>query len=153
SSAIAATMRELGAGPIKTFSVAFNEAGANEFEYARIVSRAYGTEHHEVIVTPEEFFDVLPRMVWHEDDPLAYLDSVPLYFVAEPAARHVKVVLTGEGSDELLAGYARYRKTVSNLALGDTYHKVAPAFLRNTVKDLIARMPANAPLRRKLSRT
>jgi asparagine synthase (glutamine-hydrolysing) len=153
SSAIAATMRDLSAGPIKTFSVAFNEAGANEFEYARMVARAYRTEHHEVVVTPEEFFDVLPRLVWHEDEPIAHTASVPLYFVSDLASRHVKVVLTGEGSDELLAGYARYRKTVANMAMGAAYHKLAPVFLRNAVKNAIERLPAEATVRRKLSRT
>src|SRR5262249_34925918 len=93
SSAIAATMSELVDGRIKTFSVAFNEDEANELEFARLVSRAYRTEHYKGIVTPEEFFGMLPRMVWHEDEPLAYLASVPLYFVSALAPRHVKVVL------------------------------------------------------------
>ncbi|MGH9766223.1 MAG: asparagine synthase (glutamine-hydrolyzing) [Blastocatellia bacterium] len=153
SSAIAATMSALVNERIKTFSVAFNEDEANELEFARMISRAYRTEHHEVIVTPEEFFDMLPRMVWHEDEPLGYLASVPLYFVSELAARHVKVALTGEGSDELLAGYDRYRKTVANLAMGAAYRKIAPAFLRDAVKNLIERMPAGTALGRKLSRT
>ncbi len=153
SSAIAATMSAMVSSPVKTFSVAFNEAEANEFEFARMVAIAYRTEHHEVIVTPEDFFGVLPRMVWHEDEPLAHVASVPLYFVSELAARHVKVALTGEGSDELLAGYARYRKTVANLAVGAAYRKIAPATLRSAVKNLIERMPAGTTLRRKLSRT
>jgi len=153
SSAITATMSELVNGRIKTFSVAFNEAEANELEYARLVSRAYGTEHHEVIVTSEDFFDVLPRMVWHEDEPVAHTASVPLYFVSELASRHVKVVLTGEGSDELLAGYDRYKKTVANLAMGRAYHKLTPSFLRGAVKTAIERMPLETLARRKLSRT
>jgi asparagine synthase (glutamine-hydrolysing) len=153
SSAIAATMSELVDGRIKTFSVAFNEDEANELEFARLVSRAYRTEHYEVIVTPEEFFGMLPRMVWHEDEPLAYLASVPLYFVSTLAARHVKVVLTGEGSDELLAGYARYRKTVANLAAAKAYHKFVPPPLRDAVKELIEGMPGANVVRRKLSRT
>ncbi|MGE0131172.1 MAG: asparagine synthase (glutamine-hydrolyzing) [Blastocatellales bacterium] len=153
SSAIAATMSRMVNGRIKTFSVGFNEAEANELEYARLVSRAYGTEHYEVTVTPEEFFDALPRMVWHEDEPLAFVASVPLHAVSELAARHVKVVLTGEGSDEMLAGYDRYRKTVANLAAGAAYHNIAPAFLRNAVKNLIERAPFGTSIKRKLSRT
>ncbi|MGH9940514.1 MAG: asparagine synthase (glutamine-hydrolyzing), partial [Blastocatellia bacterium] len=153
SSAITAKMSGLANGRIKTFSVAFNEAEANELEFARLVSRAYGTEHHEVIVTPEDFFGVLPRVVWHEDEPVAHMASVPLYFVSELAARHVKVVLTGEGSDELLAGYARYRKTVANLAAGRVYHKLTPAPLRDAVRAVIERMPLKTLARRKLSRT
>jgi len=61
--------------------------------------------HREVIVSPEEFFNALPRLIWHEDEPIAFPSSVPLYFVSRLAAEHVKVVLTGEGADELFLGY------------------------------------------------
>jgi asparagine synthase (glutamine-hydrolysing) len=118
SSAIAAVMSGMVSEPIKTFSVAFKEREANELEYARIVAEAFKTNHHEVVVSPEDFFGMLPQLVWHEDEPLAHPSSVALYFVSKLAAQHVKVVLTGEGSDELLAGYARYRKTILNLGIG-----------------------------------
>src|SRR5205085_7265372 len=123
SSAIAAVMSRLVREPVKTFSVAFAEREANELGYARLVARAFKTEHHEVVVSPDEFFAALPRMVYQEDEPIAHPSSVPLYFVSKLASRHVKVVLTGEGSDELLAGYDKYRKTVYNLALGRRYHR------------------------------
>src|SRR5205085_8368732 len=123
SSAIAAVMSRLVREPVKTFSVAFAEREANELEYARLVARAFKTEHHEVVVSPDEFFAALPQMVYQEDEPIAHPSSVPLYFVSKLASRHVKVVLTGEGSDELLAGYDKYRKTVYNLALGRRYHR------------------------------
>src|SRR5918911_3719441 len=119
--------------PVKTFSVGFAEREANELEYARLVARQFGTEHHEIPLSPEEFFAALPRLVWHEDEPLAHLASVPLYFVSRLAGEHVKVVLTGEGSDELLAGYARYRKTVYNLALGRRYQRLTPEWLKRAV--------------------
>ncbi len=153
SSAIAAVMSEMVTEPIKTFSVAFAEREANELEYARLVSRAFKTEHHEIIVTPEEFFDALPRLVWHEDEPLAHPSSVALYFVSELAARHVKVVLTGEGSDEMLAGYARYRKTVYNLALGARYHKLVPGSVRGAVTRAVESLPPASKARQKLART
>lgn len=121
SSAIAAVMSEMVSEPIKTFSVAFNEREANELSYARLVAQQFKTDHHEVVVSPEEFFAALPKLIWHEDEPLAHPASVPLYFVSRLAAQHVKVVLTGEGSDEMLAGYYRYRKTIYNLALGARY--------------------------------
>ncbi|HEX8179975.1 MAG TPA: asparagine synthase (glutamine-hydrolyzing) [Pyrinomonadaceae bacterium] len=152
SSAIAAVMSGMVAEPIKTFSVAFAEREANELEYARLVAHAYRTEHHEVVVSPEEFFAALPRLVWHEDEPLAHPSSVALYFVSQLAAQHVKVVLTGEGSDELLAGYGRYRKTVYNLALGARYHGLTPAALRHAVRRGIEHLPA-AGARQKLART
>ncbi len=65
-------MAEMVDEPIKTFSVGFNEREANEFEYARIVSKAFKTEHHEITITPEQFFAELPNLVWHEDEPLGF---------------------------------------------------------------------------------
>jgi asparagine synthase (glutamine-hydrolysing) len=152
SSAIAAVMSTLVDEPIKTFSVAFKEREANELEYARLVARAYHTDHHEVVISPEEFFGALPDLIWHEDEPLAHPSSVALYFVSRLAAQHVKVVLTGEGSDELMAGYARYRKTILNLAVGEHYHRMVPAGVRDLIRGQIAGMSASK-LRAKLSRT
>ena len=124
SSAIAAVMSGMVSEPIKTFSVAFAEREANELEYARLIATAYKTNHHEIVVSPEQFFSALPRLVWHEDEPLAHPSSVALYFVSQLASQHVKVVLTGEGSDEMLAGYGRYRRTIWNLALGQQLQEV-----------------------------
>jgi asparagine synthase (glutamine-hydrolysing) len=152
SSAIAAVMSEMVGEPVKTFSVAFAEREANELEYARMVAERFGTEHHEIVVSPEEFFAALPRLVWHEDEPVAHSASVPLNFVSRLAARHVKVVLTGEGSDETLAGYYRYHKTVYNLRLGQLYERAAPAPLRRAVAAAASRL-APAAVGRKLSRT
>jgi asparagine synthase (glutamine-hydrolysing) len=153
SSAIAAVMSGMSREPIKTFSVGFAEREANELGYARTVARAFNTDHHEVIVSPEDFFAVMPKLIWHEDEPLGHPASVPLYFVSELAARHVKVVLTGEGSDELMAGYYRYWKTVYNLSLGALYYGWAPEALRRAARDGIDRLPIGSALRHKLSRT
>jgi len=153
SSAIAAVMSSLVDEPIKTFSVAFAEREANELEYARLVANTFKTSHHEIVVSPEDFFGALPKLVWHEDEPLAHPSSVALYFVSYLASQHVKVVLTGEGSDELLAGYARYRKTILNLGLGQRYHSLTPEFLQKGVRAGIEGMPSSSRLRQKLSRT
>ncbi|HJQ22776.1 MAG TPA: asparagine synthase (glutamine-hydrolyzing) [Blastocatellia bacterium] len=153
SSAIAAVMSQLVREPIKTFSVAFAEREANELEYARLVARAFKTEHHEVVVSPDEFFAALPQMVYQEDEPIAHPSSVPLYFVSELARQHVKVVLTGEGSDELLAGYDKYRKTVYNLALGRRYHRFAPAWMKRAVAQTIQGLRGSSRVRQKLQRT
>jgi asparagine synthase (glutamine-hydrolysing) len=152
SSAIAAVMSGLVDEPIKTFSVAFAEREANELEYARIVAEAYKTNHHEIIVSPEDFFSALPKLIWHEDEPLAHPSSVALYFVSLLASQHVKVVLTGEGSDELLAGYGRYRKTILNLSLGKHYRSLTPAVLRGAVRSGIEGLPASR-MRQKLLRS
>ncbi len=153
SSAIAATMSSMVDGPIKTFSVAFAEREANELEYARLIAEAFKTDHHEVVVSAEQFFAALPRLVWHEDEPLAHPSSVALYFVSALASKHVKVVLTGEGSDEMLAGYGRYRTTIYNLALGTRYHNLAPEFVRTAVRNGIERLSSGSKIRQKLSRT
>jgi len=153
SSAIAAVMSGMVDEPIKTFSVAFNEREANELEYARLVAGAFKTDHHEVIVSPEDFFAALPKLVWHEDEPLAHPSSVALYFVSRLAAQHVKVVLTGEGSDEMMGGYERYRKTIHNLALGNRYHRMTPEIFRATLQRSIASMSPGSKVRQKLSRT
>ena len=138
SSAICAMMAEMVNEPIKTFSVGFAEREANEFEYARIVSDKFKTEHHEIIITPDEFFAELPNLVYHEDEPLGFIASVPLYFVSKLAQKHVKVVLTGEGSDEILGGYGRYQKTLALLNYGEKYESFTPQFLRSAVKSGVA---------------
>lgn len=153
SSAIAAVMSEMVSEPIKTFSVAFAEREANELEYARLVADTYKTNHHEVVVSPEQFFEALPRLVWHEDEPLAHPSSVALYFVSHLASQHVKVVLTGEGSDELLAGYGRYRRTIWNLEMGRRYNKLTPSIARKSIRNQIERTLPNGRLRQKLMRT
>src|SRR5262249_60407538 len=153
SSAIAAVMSRMTPEPIKTFSVGFAEREAKEVEYVRMVARAFDTDHHEMIVSPADFFAVMPKLIWHEDEPLGHLASVPLYFVSELAARHVKVVLTGEGSDELMAGYYRYWKTLYNLSLGALYHGWTPESLRRAARAGIASLPDGSSLRRRLSQT
>lgn len=153
SSAIAAVMSQLVKEPIKTFSVAFAEREANELEYARLVAKAYRTEHHEIVVSPAEFFAALPALVYQEDEPLAHPSSVPLYFVSKLAREHVKVVLTGEGSDELLAGYNKYRATIFNLQFGAYYERLSPARLREAIKHQIEKLSGASRLRQKLQRT
>lgn len=151
SSAIAAMMSEMVSEPIKTFSVAFNERDANELEYARLIANKYKTDHHEIMVTPEQFFAELPNLVWHEDEPLGFIASVPLYFVSKLAQEHVKVVLTGEGSDEIMAGYGRYQKAVALLNYGEKYESFTPGFLRDAVRSGVATLPG--ALNKKLKRT
>ncbi|MGD9562319.1 MAG: asparagine synthase (glutamine-hydrolyzing) [Pyrinomonadaceae bacterium] len=151
SSAIAAVMSELVDEPIKTFSVGFEEQEANEYEFARQVAQMLGTDHHEVTITPQQYFDALPQLVWHEDEPLGFEASVPLFFVSKLAEQYVKVVLTGEGSDETLAGYARYRKAVMLLEYGERYETLTPKVFRGAIRTGVDALPA--ALNRKLTRT
>jgi asparagine synthase (glutamine-hydrolysing) len=133
SSAIAAIMARLISRPLQTFSVAFKDHAFNELEYAREVARTIGADSHEVVIDDRDFFSALPKLVWHEDEPIAHTSSVPLYFVSALARRHVTVVLTGEGSDELLAGYGRYPRSMWNWRAGTVYERVVPASLREAV--------------------
>jgi asparagine synthase (glutamine-hydrolysing) len=150
SATITALMSQLVDEPIKTFSVGFAEREANELAYARIVAKAFRTDHHEVLVTPEQFFGALPSLVWHEDEPIAHPSSVALNFVSRLAAERVKVVLTGEGSDETLAGYGRYRKTILNMRLGGAYQAATPAPIRSLLRHGIEALPASRTRQRAL---
>ncbi len=108
SSAVVALMAELGARPLKTFSVGFEEPGFSELPFARRVAERYQTEHHELVVKAEDLAMELPRLVAFRDEPVAEPTDVALYKISKLAARTVKVVLAGEGGDELFAGYPKY---------------------------------------------
>jgi asparagine synthase (glutamine-hydrolysing) len=144
SSALAAMVARLRAPSesLQTFSVGFSEEEANELPFARLAARAIGAEHRDVTVTPSQFFEALPHLVWHEDEPIAFPSSVPLYFLARLARHHVKVVLTGEGADELFLGYNRYRVTMWNDRLGRPYQAYVPQMMRNQVRRLLHRLPS-----------
>jgi asparagine synthase (glutamine-hydrolysing) len=143
SSAIAAIMAKMIDRPLQTFSVAFADRAFNELEYAREVARAIGAESHEIVIDDQDFFGALPKLVWHEDEPLAHPSSVPLYFVSELARRHVTVVLTGEGSDELLAGYGKYPRVSWNWRAGTVYEQMLPASVRAAIATgVVPRLPA-----------
>jgi asparagine synthase (glutamine-hydrolysing) len=110
SSTIVALMSQFLQQPVKTFSVGFDGDGAtySELPYVRMVAHQYHTEHHEVIMRAQNVVDLSEKVIWHLDQPIADDACVANYMVAELASHHVKMVLTGEGGDELFAGYARY---------------------------------------------
>jgi asparagine synthase (glutamine-hydrolysing) len=142
SSAIAALMARMIDRPLQTFSVAFKERAFNELEYARAVARTVGAVAHEIVIDDHDFFAALPRLVWHEDEPIAHPSSVPLYFVSELARQHVKVVLTGEGSDELLAGYGKYLRLAWNWRAGTVYERLVPSAVRASIaRSVVPRLP------------
>lgn len=154
SSAVAALMTKIRKAPVETFSVGYAEDEYSELPYARIVAKHLSSIHHEVLVSQQDFFEALPLLIWHEDEPLVWPSSVALYFVAKLAREHVKVVLTGEGSDETLAGYTRYAFTLKNAAGDRIYRGIVPSFLRNTIRGAIADSRLlGATMRRKLSHT
>jgi asparagine synthase (glutamine-hydrolysing) len=151
SSALAAMVKTITSAPVRTFAVGFAEREANELHYAKQVAGWIGSDHREVLVTPDQFFSALGPLVWHEDEPIAFPSSVPLYFLSRLAGEHVKVVLTGEGADELFLGYNRYRVTLWNSRLGEPYWTHAPAGLQKAVRRAVKRFPGT--LRRVLTRS
>ncbi|MET3682649.1 asparagine synthase (glutamine-hydrolyzing) [Alkalibacillus flavidus] len=112
SSLVVAMAKEFNPN-IKTFSVGFKQEGYSEIDVAKETAESLGVENYSYIISPEEFIAELPKIMWHLDDPLADPACVPLYFVAKEAKKHVKVVLSGEGADELFGGYNIYREPES----------------------------------------
>lgn len=104
STSVVASMALQSAEPVKTFSIGFEEPGFNELPLAAALAKKYKTEHHEIIVRPDSV-DLVSKLVRHFDEPFADSSAIPTYLVSEFAAQHVKVALTGDGGDELFAGY------------------------------------------------
>jgi asparagine synthase (glutamine-hydrolysing) len=109
SSAVVALLSKGVSQGINTFSVAYDfGAQYDETPYAREVAQAFSTRHHEIRMTPKQFVDFVPSYIWHMDEPVTEAAAISLYFVAKLAREHVIVCLSGEGSDELFAGYDFY---------------------------------------------
>ncbi|MFC2523702.1 MAG: asparagine synthase (glutamine-hydrolyzing), partial [Lautropia mirabilis] len=109
SSVVCALMTRHLSQPLKTFSIGFDEAGFDELPDARRVAQHLGTEHHEMVVRPDAA-NLLETLVHHFDEPFGDSSAIPTFLVSQLAARHVKMVLSGDGGDELFAGYSRYRR-------------------------------------------
>ena len=110
SSIIVGIMARLSRKPVKTFSIGFEEMEFDEISYARMVSKHFSTEHHEFIVKPNDI-EILPKLVWHYNEPFADSSAIPTYYVANMTKDYVKVVLTGDAGDENFAGYPRYLRS------------------------------------------
>ena len=124
SSAIVGMMSQILETPVKTFSIGFNEDSFNELKYARVAAKHFKTEHHEFIVTPD-LVEIVDDLVWHFDEPFADSSALPTFMVSKMARDFVTVVLSGDGGDELFAGYTRYVIDKKRAAFGKM-----PKFLR-----------------------
>ncbi|NIL98808.1 MAG: asparagine synthase (glutamine-hydrolyzing), partial [Planctomycetales bacterium] len=113
SSLIVGLMQKLSARPVRTFSIGFAQPAYDESPYAREVARFLGTEHQEFHIDNQlvegKLPELLPRLVWHFDEPFADSSAIATWYVSQQARQHVTVALTGDGGDELFAGYPRYR--------------------------------------------
>jgi asparagine synthase (glutamine-hydrolysing) len=107
SSTIVGLMAGHMSQPVKTFSIGFHEDSYNELKYARLTAEKFGTDHHEFFVTPD-ICEIVDELVWHFDEPFADSSAIPTFMVSKLARDHVTVVLSGDGGDELFAGYTRY---------------------------------------------
>jgi asparagine synthase (glutamine-hydrolysing) len=107
SSVVVGLMARASRRPVKTFSIGFDEPQFDELEHARRVAQIFGTDHHEFVVRPDGL-SILDRLIEHFDEPFADSSAIPTWYVSEIARRHVTVVLSGDGGDELFGGYDRY---------------------------------------------
>ncbi|WP_085522898.1 asparagine synthase (glutamine-hydrolyzing) [Tuberibacillus sp. Marseille-P3662] len=135
STAIVALAKELNPN-IETFTVGFEREGYSEIDVAKDTAEQLNVNNTHTVITPEAFVNELPKIIWHMDDPVADPAAIPLYFVAKEASKHVKVVLSGEGADELFGGYNIYREP---LALN--WFKNIPDFGRRLLKETAQRLP------------
>ncbi|MGE3539927.1 MAG: asparagine synthase (glutamine-hydrolyzing) [Candidatus Tectimicrobiota bacterium] len=135
SSAVVAYMSQEGTAPVRTFAVGFEDSAFDERAFARIVAQRYHTDHAELIVKAP-VTDILPRLIWHYDEPFADASAVPSYAIAALTRQHVTVVLNGDGGDENFAGYDRYLSH-RMLSQGDKI----PRWIWQTLAALTQRLP------------
>ena len=121
SAAIVALMSELSSQPVKTFSIGFADADTfDETSYAQQVAEQFQTDHHTFTVSPD-LIDLTEELVWHHDQPFGDSSAIPTYMVSKLAREHVTVALTGDGGDEIFAGYDRFRAA----RIARTYRRLA----------------------------
>ena len=150
STVVVGLMQQLSSQTVKTFSIGFPVAEYDETSYARLVSERFGTEHEEFRVEPDAL-DILPKLVWHYDEPFADSSAIPTWYVSQMTRRHVTVALTGDGGDELFAGYPRYRA----VALARWFDRLpwpARAALAGRLWQRLPASPRQKSFRRRLKR-
>jgi len=118
SSLVVGLMSEVSTQPVKTYSIGFEEQDYSELEYARLVAKRFGCDHHEFVVRPKAT-EILPKLAWHYGEPFADPSALPSFYVAQETRKHVTVALNGDGGDENFAGYYRYA-AMRLLSLWDT---------------------------------
>lgn len=138
SSLVVALMSRVADGPVRTFSVGFQERSYNELPYARMVADRYGTDHHEVIIEPH-IEEVIHEIVDHFDEPFADSSAVATYYVSEAARRHVKVALSGDGGDEVFGGYTIYQAD----RLAHLYRRLPRVLSDGMIPGVIRRLPVS----------
>ncbi|HTI39453.1 MAG TPA: asparagine synthase (glutamine-hydrolyzing) [Vicinamibacterales bacterium] len=146
SGAVVALMAEHASGPVKTFSIGFEQKEYDELPAARLVARKYSTDHHEFVVRPDAL-SLLPSLVWHYNEPYADSSAIPTFVLSELTRRYVTVALNGDGGDENFAGYDRYYANV----LGQHFDRI-PRPVRRLMANAAAMAPSNGNRRGLVSR-
>lgn len=136
SATVVAEMAAASSTPVKTFCIGF-ESELDERPLARLIAERFGTDHHELVVQPDAV-EILPQVVRHHGEPFADATSVPTFYVAKMASRHVKVALNGDGGDEAFAGYHRYQATLISTQLDRL-----PSALRSAASRAALRLPSS----------
>ena len=136
SSLVVGLMTQTSGARVKTFSIGFDEPAFDELEHARRVARHFGTDHHEFVVKPDGV-GILDALISHFDEPFADSSAIPTWYVSEMARKHVTVVLSGDGGDELFGGYDRYVPHPRVIA----FDRYSPRALRNVAAIAAARLP------------
>jgi len=139
SSTVVALMARNMNQPVKTFSIGFHEDSYNELKYARLTAKKLGTDHHEFLVTPQ-ICDVIDDLVWHFDEPFADPSAIPTFMVSKLARDHVTVALSGDGGDEIFAGYTHYVVQASRRA----FSALPKALRHGLMRPLSYRLPHGA---------
>ncbi len=138
SSAIVALMSRHAERPVNTFSVGFREARYSELPYARLIAQQFRTNHTELVISADELMQYLPLLIYHSDAPVSEASNIPIYLMSREAAKSVKMVLTGEGSDELLGGYPKH----SAERFVGLYQALVPEVMhRRLVEPALRRLP------------
>ncbi|HRH65939.1 MAG TPA: asparagine synthase (glutamine-hydrolyzing) [Bacteroidia bacterium] len=147
SSAVVAGMAKQSPHPVKTYSIGFDgQPDYDELKYAAQVAKKYGTDHYEKIVTPQDIRDFLPRIIDIFDEPMADSTCIPIYFISEKArANGTIVVLTGDGSDELFAGYRNWQKFIRRQPAFELYSSM-PGFVKRSVAAVYEKINPSSPL-------
>jgi asparagine synthase (glutamine-hydrolysing) len=145
SSAVVALMSRCGVEPIQTFSLGYEDASFSELPYARAVAQEFKTQHRELIIdrlTPE----LIEEAIWHLDEPMTDLSTIPFYLICKKAREYVTVCLSGEGGDEVLAGYDRFKASKAH-----AYYSILPEWIRRRVISPLVQALPDQPQKKGLS--
>jgi asparagine synthase (glutamine-hydrolysing) len=139
SSAVVALMSRCGVNPIQTFSLGYADPSFSELDYARVIAKQFNTQHQELMIDPVSP-ELIEEAIWHLDEPMTDLSTVPFYLICQKAREHVTVCLSGEGGDEVLVGYDRFKASKAN-----GYYEILPEWIRRgVVASLINALPDQA---------